>query len=703
PNPSNYAQRSGRAGRDGQPALILNFCGSGPGRGPHDQYFYRFPEKIISGMIRAPQFLLDNKSLVKAHLNSFILEIIDQKLPTKNYEILDFEHLEELEIFPDIWNSLTNSIQDHKEKIISKIKEAFSREMDQFDWFNESFVERTVDSFMLDLNRSYDWLRDEYRRLQGELTDIQRREKKGKLEKSDKRRRDAIYSRLAAIRGEKRGDFYPFKYLATQGFLPNYAFPRRSMTVTFSDRKDDMPRSDLRALHEMAPGNTVYLKGERYMIRYARPPRKDGELDYEPMKECQECGQVFIGSERRSLSACPSCGTEFETTSGKALRIPDMYATSRGRITAEEEERERRGYIIEDNYELDRRNISWTVQQKDYEFELQMDYESQGVVEKVNRGVRPKDPAESPSGFHLCTRCNKWLMSDDSLHKHLDEDSNKTCSEGANLEDVVRGLVLYSESKCDVISIVAKPGVDLEEGKLESFYWSLAYTIKNATTFEFDLEEGELDVFVKEQGDQKRIVLYESVEGGLGVLKDLKSPGALRAVIERGLELLHYEESEEEACEKACYDCLLSFYNQRYHSLMNRRLVIPYLESLKEVSDEKTLSLEQEKGWEDYSVDTDSDFEVDVLEIMQEVNLPPPDEDHKTIYDEGTPILEADFYYKPRTIIMVDGSPHYKKYVRKSDQVKRRIVKGLRYEVVELTGSKEEMIEKLESVRERIS
>ena len=38
PTPANYAQRSGRAGRSGQPALVLSYCGA---TSPHDQYFLR--------------------------------------------------------------------------------------------------------------------------------------------------------------------------------------------------------------------------------------------------------------------------------------------------------------------------------------------------------------------------------------------------------------------------------------------------------------------------------------------------------------------------------------------------------------------------------------------------------------------------------------------------------------------------------------
>src|SRR6266702_3760758 len=65
PTPANYAQRSGRAGRSGQPALVFSYCSTGS---PHDQYFFKRPENMVSGAVTPPRLDLANEDLVRAHV-----------------------------------------------------------------------------------------------------------------------------------------------------------------------------------------------------------------------------------------------------------------------------------------------------------------------------------------------------------------------------------------------------------------------------------------------------------------------------------------------------------------------------------------------------------------------------------------------------------------------------------------------------------
>jgi Lhr-like helicase len=57
PTPANYAQRSGRAGRSGQAALVVTYCAA---QSPHDQYYFRDPQEMVSGVVRPPSLDLAN-------------------------------------------------------------------------------------------------------------------------------------------------------------------------------------------------------------------------------------------------------------------------------------------------------------------------------------------------------------------------------------------------------------------------------------------------------------------------------------------------------------------------------------------------------------------------------------------------------------------------------------------------------------------
>jgi very-short-patch-repair endonuclease len=114
---------------------------------------------------------------------------------------------------------------------------------------------------------------------------------------------------------------------------------------------------------------------------------------------------------------------------------------------------------------------------------------------------------------------------------------------------------------------------------------SLQAAFKNAIQVEFQLEEAELAAEPLPSRDTRNaILLYESAEGGAGVLRRLvDDPTAVARVARWALALCHFDPDTgddrrrapraREDCEAACYDCLMSYANQQDHELLDRAAV----------------------------------------------------------------------------------------------------------------------------------
>src|SRR3712207_9043803 len=72
--------------------------------------------------------------------------------------------------------------------------------------------------------------------------------------------RSTLFPYTTLFRSGGRG-FYTYRYLGSQGFLPNYAFPSKATTVSFFDNSDDLSRDVVRSEE-----HTSELQSRQYLV-----------------------------------------------------------------------------------------------------------------------------------------------------------------------------------------------------------------------------------------------------------------------------------------------------------------------------------------------------------------------------------------------------------------------------------------------------
>lgn len=91
---------------------------------------------------------------------------------------------------------------------------------------------------------------------------------------------------------------------------------------------------------------------------------------------------------------------------------------------------------------------------------------------------------------------------------------------------------------------------------------------------------------------------------------------------------------------RACYACLLSFFNQRHHDLFDRMLVLPWLQAL---GDLDVTPIVSEDRFAALSARCESQLERQVLAAIRGRSLPLPTAAQQTILDGDAPLVIADF------------------------------------------------------------
>jgi ATP-dependent helicase YprA (DUF1998 family) len=671
PTPANYAQRSGRAGRSGQPALVFSYCSTGS---PHDQYFFRRPDRMVMGSVTPPRLDLANEELVRAHIHAVWLAETGQALGTSLKDILDLAGDQpSLELQPGVRDSLNSpAARAMAERRARAILSTFESDLAASDWYSDHWVEGVLQQVMRSFEEACDRWRALYR---SALSQSQTQDRiirdatrpHGDREQARRLRREAEAQLELLTQAESiaQSDFYSYRYFASEGFLPGYNFPRLPLSAYIPGRRirnsrdEFLSRPRFLAISEFGPRAIVYHEGSRYVINKAILPVRDNDQDITTysIKQCPECGYLHPLPADGGPDTCNFCETHLEPAMHQLFRLQNVATKRRDSINSDEEERFRLGYQIRTGIRFaalggGQASFRTATLMKEGAPLAFITYGHAANIWRINLGWKRR-AKDTPPGFVLDLERGYWAK-----NPHASEEDPED-----PMTARTQRVIPFVQDRRNCLLIQMAENIPPESSA------SIQAALKNAIQVRYQLEDMELAAEpLPDRDHRRRILLFEAAEGGAGVLRRLlDEPRAFAEVAREALSLCHFDPETgddrrrhpgaREDCEAACYDCLMSYANQLDHELLDRQSIRALLMDMSAatvvaspVGVPRAVHLEALKRL------AGSELERRWLDYLEEHNYRLPDRAQFFVEDCNT---RPDFYYSEyRVAVYIDGPPH---------------------------------------------
>ena len=680
PNPSNYVQRSGRAGRSGQGALIFTYCSS---YSPHDRHYFQNQRDLVAGIVQPPRLDLCNKELLTTHLNALAiseigmpgLEARDGDKPSIMHFVEDDNDKLALSAEVRAGLGLAPTQYHALKRIFKRTIHDFAPQLERDGalWYTDQWIDQNLSTLANHLDAALNRWRRLYRSARTILTRATQRIESGTLSlgsddyRKYKRNQDQATRQLDLLRNLISGrslelsEFYPYRYLASEGFLPGYNFTRLPLRIflpTGDSAGEFISRPRATALREFGPQNIIYHNGRKY--RVSQLVVQDTESSLTDAKISKRAG-YFLAAEQSSLELCPFTGLNLGDNANvdylsHLLEMAESRADEVDRISCEEEERVSRGYEIETYFSVDggqMESVHRAIVHTDEHALLNLRYIPAARLVHVNYKWRTQEMKGFPIG----------MVSGDWRSSMPGPDSQ--------ISEPFQPVKLWTSNVADALYIEPLQPLGLTvEGVV-----TLQYALKRAVELRFQVESNEIGVITIGDPAAPNMLLYEAAEGSLGILSRFTfDPQVLHEVIDTAIEFCRYDDPVYKG--PASYDDLLSYYNQRDHRFIDRHLIRDALETLRICR----VEIQTNAGYANYeaqyqallrNLDPNSSTERKFLDYLYQHGLHLPDAAQKSV--DGL-YVRPDFYYEPRFWVFCDGTPHDTLAVREGDEEKRQAI-----------------------------
>lgn len=555
PEPANYIQRAGRAGRR---LSSIGFTLTFAHLRSHDLTYFKEPEKMVEGRIKPPAVEIRNEKIVSRHLYSIVLAYFFRQFPDYFGTVESFFKFENSNISGT--NKLKEYLETKPESILKSLKRVIPEDMHSiFSIENWIWVDKLVGSEGA-LTIADAKIRDEF----NSLKEYYRKKEEEWKKTNNQREKNDLNSDMnwASWRLEEIKKRQLLDYLSSHTIIPKYGFPVDVVELAIlwhiSEAKKIQLERDLRiAISEFAPSSQVVANGYIWESAGLRVV-KDKTWPIYWYAICPKC-KVFYIQIGTIGGAPPSILCKIH---GSIQNIYKFITPIFGFVTSKEYEPQKPGESRPKKEFTTRPYFFGYQAPKEKQisignFKVRFRYSSDGelaVICKGRKGV----------GFWICFTCGS-AFSERHGGKH------KT-PYGMDCSSPLRGpLHLGHTFKTDVLSLFfMEPKID----KDDSFWFSLLYAILEGASYALGIRRQDLDGCIYPFEEEVMLILFDNVPGGAGHVKRLMDEINFNDVLKNTLARV-----ENCTCglETSCYGCLRNYQNQFCHEQLKRGKVLNFL------------------------------------------------------------------------------------------------------------------------------
>ena len=525
PEPFNYTQRAGRAGRREEPGLALTYCR----RNPHDLYHYEDPEmRVIEGAIQPPRLRMTNDKIILRHVAAAALSAFF-RYPTNLHRFHNVSTLIGDWDIPSAVSDLRRFCEGNL-TLEESLRRIVPLEMhDRIALDDGGWVETITGPDSRFAIAQAEVCAD-YRRIQAEVSQLSQTPgaagwKIGQL-----------IDRRNTIANERTLEF-----LSRKAIIPKYGFPVDVVELDTRPRREDsngvsLQRDLSQAIAEHAPGGKVVAnKKEWVSVGVKTIPGKQFPVksySYDDARTFDQSDAVDHFTRKYLQPAFGFVTPLFEKPKEPRRRPQRLYTTRPffPGFDSDPPETEMLGAV-------------------------RVTQAQPGSLVVLCEG---KDRA----GFYICQTCGRHMTNPQGAHKTPEESA---CS------GILDRFSLGHELVTDVVRM-RFPGLTAEWDA-----YSLAYAILLGAADTMDVPDADLNVTITGGAvpDEAAIVLYDNVPGGAGLVAQLGAPRVFRRMLDAARDRL----GGNCGCDSSCYGCLRSYRNQFAHPYLDRNKALGFLEA----------------------------------------------------------------------------------------------------------------------------